>query len=197
MIQIKEIVNNIFTFKTYILFCEGEDEAWLVDIGDVEPVLSFLEKHYMLVAGVFITHGHFDHIYGLTSLLEHYPEYKVYTTEFGKKSLTSDKLNMSRYHEMPIMYEGDNVIVVHEGESMRLYDGKPLMGFYETPDHNHGCLTMVHGDMIFTGDDYILGVGANTQLPHANKEQAQKSLERILKLAEGKTIYSGHLVENH
>ena len=194
MIQVKEIVNSIFTSKTYILFCEGEDKAWLVDIGDIEPVGAFLQEKKLMVEGVFLTHGHFDHIYGLPSLLEHYPECMVYTTEFGKKSLASDKLNMSRYHEMPIAYEGDNVVVVHEGESMSLYDGEPEMQFYETPGHNPGCLTMVLDDKIFTGDAYIPGVGANTQLPHANKELAQQSMEIILKLAEGKTIYSGHKV---
>ena len=194
MIQVKEIVNSIFTSKTYILFCEGEEKSWLVDIGDIEPVGAFLQEKKLMVEGVFLTHGHFDHIYGLPSLLEHYPECMVYTTEFGKKSLASDKLNMSRYHEMPIAYEGDNVVVVHEGESMSLYDGEPEMQFYETPGHNPGCLTMVLDDKIFTGDAYIPGVGANTQLPHANKELAQQSMEIILKLAEGKTILSGHYV---
>ena len=101
---------------------------------------------------------------------------------------------MSRYHENPITYEGDNVVVVHEGDSMRLFSGEQEMQFYETPGHNPGCLTMVLGDLIFTGDAYILGVGTNIQLPFANKEQAQQSLERILKLAEGKIIYSGHKV---
>ena len=195
MIQIKEIVNSIFTSKTYILYCEGEDKAWLVDIGDIEPVVEFLQEKKLMVEGVFLTHGHFDHIYGLPSLMEHYPNCKVYTTEFGKKSLASDKLNLSRYHEMPVAFEGDNVVVVHEGESMRLFEEETPMLFYETPGHNPGCLTMVLGNKIFTGDAYIPGVGANTQLPHADKEQARQSMERILKLAEGKIILSGHQVD--
>lgn len=194
MIHIKEIVNSVFTSKTYILSKDGEEKAWLVDIGDLLPVVDYLEEHKLTVAGVFITHGHFDHIYGLPSLIEHYPTCKVYTTEFGKKSLASDKLNMSRYHENPITYEGDNVVVVHEEEELNLFNGEPPIKFYETPGHNPGCLTMTVGDIIFTGDAYIPGVGANTQLPHANKELAQRSLEKILSLAEGKTIYSGHKV---
>lgn len=194
MICIKEIVNSIFTSKTYILFCEGEDKAWLVDIGDIEPVVSFLQEKKLMVEGVFLTHAHFDHIYGLPVLVKHYPRCKVYVTEYAKEGLASDKLNMSRYHETPVTFEGDNMVVVHEGDSMRLFDDEPDMQFFETPGHNPGCLTMVLGDMVFTGDAYIPGIGANTQLPHADKEQAQQSLERILKMAEGKTIYSGHKV---
>lgn len=194
MIQFKEIVNSIFTSKTSILFCEGVEKACLVDIGDVEPVISFLEEYGLTVAGIFLTHAHFDHIYGLPELVKRYPQCKVYVTEYAKDGLASDKLNMSRYHETPVTYEGGNVVVVHEGECVSLFDGEPEMQFFETPGHNPGCLTIVLGDMIFTGDAYIPGVGANTQLPHANKEQAQQSMERILKLAEGKTIYSGHKV---
>lgn len=81
------------------------------------------------------------------------------------------------------------------GEKLVLFDGEPVIQFYETPGHNPGCLTMVLGAVMFTGDAYIPGVGANTQLPHANKERAQQSMDRILKLAEGKTILSGHYIE--
>lgn len=194
MIRIKEIVNSIFTSKTYILFCEGEDKAWLVDIGDIDPIVAFLQEKCLTVEGIFLTHAHFDHIYGLPELVKRYPQCKVYVTEYAKEGLASDKLNMSRYHETPVTYEGDNVVVVHEGGSMTLFEGEPQMVFYETPGHNPGCLTMVLGDMIFTGDAYIPGVGANTQLPHANKEQAQQSMERIIKHAEGKLILPGHKV---
>lgn len=194
MLHIREIINSVFTSKTYILYKTGEDKAWLVDIGDIEPVLEFLQENRITVEGVFLTHGHFDHIYGLLALLEHYPACKVYATEFCKKSLASDKLNMSRYHEMPVVYNGDNVIVVHEGEKVSLFEQEPSMLFYETPGHNPGCLTMVLGDMIFTGDAYIPEVGVNTQLPYADKILAKQSMGRILKLAEGKSIYSGHKV---
>lgn len=195
MIKHKEIVNSIFTSKTYILFKEGESKAWLVDIGDIKPVLDFLEEKQLFVEGVLLTHAHFDHVYGIVPLVENYPGCKIYLTEYAQKALSSDKLNMSRYHENPISYEGDNEIVVHEGDEIRLFEDEPLMHFYETPGHNPGCLTIVLDDLIFTGDAYIPGVGANTLLPHANKELAYQSMERILKLAEGKTILSGHYVQ--
>ena len=195
VIHIHDITNSIFTSKTYILFREGEDKAWMVDIGDIEPVVDFLASKGLEVAGVFLTHAHFDHIYGLEALVDRFPECKVYCTEYCKEALASDKLNMSKYHGTPINYTRDNVVVVHEGETLHLFDGEPEMEFYETPGHNPGCLTMVMDDVIFTGDAYIPGVGANTKLPKADKELAKQSLLRIIKLAEGKTIHSGHEVQ--
>lgn len=197
MLRVKEIVNSIFTSKTYILYLEGVDKAWLVDIGDIGPVVAFSEEQGLIIKGVFLTHTHFDHIYGILSLLENFPDCKVFTNEYGKQALASAKLNMSRYHEMPIVYEGGNVVLVHEGEEFCLIDNEPVLKIYETPGHNPSSLTMVLGDMIFTGDSYIPTIGVNTQLPHADKVLAKLSLERILKLAEGKTVFSGHKIDNN
>lgn len=67
-------------------------------------------------------------------MVKRYPQCKVYVTEYAEKGLASDKLNMSRYHETPITYEGDNVVVVHLGECMSLFEDEPLMVYYETLD---------------------------------------------------------------
>ena len=192
MLRTIDITNTIFTSKTYILSKVGEEKAWLVDIGDIDPVLSYLKEHQLIVSGVFITHGHFDHIYGLKSLIEHYADCKVYVTEYGKEALASDKLNMSRYHETPFVYEGDNIVVVHEGEEKELFKGESPMCFYEIPGHNPGCLTMVLGGLIFTGDAYIPGVKVVTNLPGGSKRQAQESVETIMELAKGRIICPGH-----
>ena len=140
---------------------------------------------------------HFDHIYGLEELAEHFPESKVYCTEYVKEALASDKLNLSKYHGTPIRYSGDNVEMVHDGEKMVLFEDEPQMEFFETPGQNPGCLTMMVGDVVFTGYAYIPGIGVNTIPPKADKELAKVSLERILKLAEGKTILSGHQINNN
>lgn len=192
MVEIHDITNTIFMSKTYILSQSGYDKAWIVDIGDVEPVFSYLQEKGLVVEGLFLTHAHFDHIYGLEALDAQYPGCKVYCTEYSKEALASDKLNMSKYHGTPIIYEKENVFLVHEGDRMALFKDEPLMVFYETPGHNPGCLTMVFGNMVFSGDAYIPGVRVNTKLPKANREQANESLLRIIKLAKGRIVLSGH-----
>lgn len=194
MIQIKEIVNSVFTSKTYILYHVGVSKAWLVDIGDIDPVVSFCEENRLPIVGVFLTHGHFDHIYGLKSLMKHFPQCRVYCTEYCAMALSSDKMNLSRYHGSSFSYEGDNVEVVHESDSMVLFENEPQMIFYETPGHNPGCLTMLLDNLVFTGDAYIPEVGTNTQLPYADKELAKQSQQRIIEMAERKRILSGHQV---
>lgn len=194
MLEVFSIVNSILSSKTYILYKKGYNKAWLVDMGDVEPVLAFLQKNNLTVEGVFLTHGHFDHFYGLQSLVIDYPNCKVYATTYTKQAIASEELNLSTKCEKPIIYKSEGVFVVHEGEEFVLFKDEPPLQIYEAPGHNPGCMAMVVGDLIFTGDAYIPGLGVKDFVPYANKEQAKQSMERILKLAEGKTVYAGHLV---
>lgn len=68
MLKVNHIVNSVFTSKTYLLTQEGSPSMWLVDCGDVPPIvdmLSFLGGNSSLLKGVLLTHVHYDHIYGL------------------------------------------------------------------------------------------------------------------------------------
>lgn len=48
------------------------------------------------------------------------------------------------------------------------------------------------GKLVVTGDAYIPGVKVVTMLPHSDKSKAKESVERILKLAGGRTVMPGH-----
>lgn len=197
MLNVSYIVNSIFTSRTYILSDEYHSEYWLVDCGDIQPLqeaIASKRSGSFLIKGVLLTHAHYDHIYGLSHLTDIFPDVKVYTNEIGKRALSNSRLNMSKYHEDPIIYESDNVMVCKEGDVIELFDGIQAI-VYETPGHHPSCLTFEVGDYLFTGDAYIPGVKVVTILPGADKELAKESLERIINLAEGKTVLSGHETE--
>lgn len=190
MLQVKRIVNNIFTSNTYILFDDDYDYCWLVDIGDFQKVADALPPK-VEIKGVFLTHTHFDHIYGLNILHESHPECRVYTTEYGKKALCDDKKNFSKYHEASFVYDGDDVEVLNEGNQLEIFPGTNL-AVYATPGHCPSCLTYVVENWIFTGDAYIPGVKVVTKLPGGDRMLAKQSIERILSLSEGKRLLAGH-----
>ena len=87
---VSHIVNSVFTSRTYILAHEESLLAWLVDCGDVPPivdVLSSLGGDSSIIKGVLLTHVHYDHIYGLLRLTERFPSLQIYTNEYGKNAL--------------------------------------------------------------------------------------------------------------
>ena len=195
-VEVAYIVNSVFTSRTYYLYLPGSPDVWLVDCGDVDVLVHKLEhllKVGFEVKGVLLTHAHYDHIYGLPRLKALFPDVKVYTNEMGRKMLGSEKLNMSKYHEDPITFETENVEICNEGDEIVLYEGINAKVYF-TPGHNPSCLTFEVGGFLFTGDAYIPGVKVVTHLPGSNKQLAMQSLEKIIELAKGKVVYSGHEV---
>lgn len=194
--KISHIVNSVFTSRTYILTQEGSPSVWLVDCGDVAPlmdVLSSIGYDSPVIKGVLLTHVHYDHIYGLLRLTEEFSSLRVYTNEYGKNALMDIRLNYSKYHNDPIEYESENVVTCDEGTMIELFDGVQAK-VYHTPGHNPSCLTYEVGDYLFTGDAYIPGIKVVTTFKGGDKVRAAESVERILQLAEGKVVCPGHKV---
>ena len=191
MLKIDYIVNSFFDSKTWLLSEEGSSRVWLVDCGDITPIIA--EIGGKSIVGVLLTHAHFDHIYGLPELLKLYPDCRIYTNGIGRETLANAKLNMSLYHETPLTVEGKQICICGEGSDIKLFDNI-VARVYETPGHHPSCLAFMVEDNLFTGDAYIPGVKVVTNLPKGNKKLAQESLERIKALAEGKIIRPGHYV---
>lgn len=193
--KISHIVNSVFTSKTYFLTQERNPSVWLVDCGDVPPIVDMLSSMggAFIIKGVLLTHVHYDHIYGLPRLTEKFPSLRVYTNEYGKNALTDIRLNYSKYHNDPIVYKSENVVTCDEGTMIELFDGVQAK-VYHTPGHNPSCLTYEVGDYLFTGDAYIPGIKVVTTFKGGDKVKAAESVERILKLAEGKVVCPGHKV---
>ncbi len=55
----------------WLLRESGGSRCFVVDPGDAAPVLAVLERDALELAGVLITHHHFDHVGGLPGLIAH------------------------------------------------------------------------------------------------------------------------------
>jgi glyoxylase-like metal-dependent hydrolase (beta-lactamase superfamily II) len=176
--EVKQIVNSVFTSNTYIVSENNSASVWLIDVGDIDGVLHSLTKE-KFIKGVFITHTHFDHIYGINKLIDTFPDCIVYTSEDGKKGLFSDKLNLSYYHNDPVNFLGSNIQILTEGDKIEIFESF-FLETMETPGHNWGCLTYRIGNYLFTGDSYIPNVPVVTKLKGGDRVANKKSLLKIM-----------------
>ena len=184
--HVEQVVNSVFDSNTYVISEDGNNRIWLVDAGNVEDVFNRLTKD-KIIKGVFITHAHFDHIYGLNKIIERFPDCEVFTSEYGKEGLFSDKINLSFYHEDPIVIKGANIRILHENDRVELFEDCFLETF-ETPGHNWGSLTFKVNNYLFTGDSFIPGYDVVTKLKGGNKDESKKSLKKIKSLISEETI---------
>lgn len=189
--HIHQVVNSVFTSNTYILEIEGKTEYVLIDIGDIIPVQKFVQEKDGMVKALFLTHTHYDHIYGIKELLQLYPGCIIYTSSFGNVALGSDKLNFSRYHNDPIIWTGDNVKILHEKDNVEIFP-KTFVEVFETPGHDKSCLTYKVENHVFSGDSYIPGIKVMASFPNSNREEAWISKERIMELIKDCNLYPGH-----
>ena len=190
--EIHQVVNTLYRSCSYVITHEGE--SWLLDCGDVEPLLHLIGDGTL--RGVMLTHGHYDHIYGLNILLTMFPSMVIYTNEAGKEELLSDKRNFSKYINDPfILQKPENVILVEDGRGIDLFDGIQAVPVF-TPGHSPSCVTWVIGDAVFTGDSYIPGVKTVTNFPLSNRAQSAASELIIRDLISHRDVYPGHAPES-
>ncbi|MBO5016390.1 MAG: MBL fold metallo-hydrolase [Bacteroidaceae bacterium] len=186
------IINKFLNSITYIIPIKDSKECYLVDCGDIEEIV----EHGWQVKGVFLTHCHFDHIYGINKLIKYYPDAMIYTNEEGRNGLVNPRVNFSKYHDEVEDFEFlylENIRLIEKEILMSLADDL-IVKVLLTPGHDSSCISYIIGNYLFTGDAYIPGIKTVTTFPRSNKKQASESLVRLQKIENkyGYIICAGH-----
>lgn len=193
MVNVNSITNSVFNSKTYFIQSVNTNDLYLIDCGDAQKIIDYVFTRKLVLRAIFLTHTHFDHIYGLNDVLQFFPECEIYTSEYGSIALFDDKRNFSYFHESPLNFSWKLVNILKDGDTVELYSDCTLQAI-ETMGHCLSCLTYIVDDYIFTGDSYIPDIKVVTNLPKGDKYLARQSVNRIKNLAKGKKIFPGHFV---
>ena len=183
--NIKRIENELLQSATYLF------DGYLVDCGDSEKIIEALEGKEL--KGIFLTHCHQDHIYGIEKVLNRYPQAKVYCSQKTFEGLHDDTLNLSYIipeHSFSFAKD-ENVVSLEEG--IHTIDGMTIE-VISTPGHSVDCLSFIIEDNIFTGDSYIPFAKVFTKWPTSNKAMAlaNETMLKELVTARGLNVFPGH-----
>jgi glyoxylase-like metal-dependent hydrolase (beta-lactamase superfamily II) len=189
---IQKFINSIFNSNTYILSNEESNKVYVIDPGDSEPLFAYINDNNKTLAGIFLTHSHFDHIYGVNDLLLFFPETKLFASFYAKVGIFSEKLNGSLYKEMPFVVDPFEVSEIAENDVITLWKDTTLK-VIETPGHDRDCVSFFVGNNIFTGDSLIPGIKVFTKFKYSDKQQAAKSINKVIELSDDESvIWPGH-----
>lgn len=194
MINVHTIVNSILNSCTYILYSEEKD-VYLIDCGDVIPILDFVRRNNKTVKGIFLTHSHYDHIYGINQIISQFPNAIIYGSTETIEGLKDPKINLSKYHgESMIVSKDARINKISESSNIQLFNQKIII--IGTPGHDMGCLSFLVRDMLFTGDSYIPNLPVFTKWKRSEKQLALYFEVQIKKLLfeHNYTLYPGHSI---
>ena len=148
-IKIGRMVLGVCQTNCYFLYRDGEHDAIVVDPADKGAnIYAALQKNGFRVAGILLTHGHFDHIWGLDALrdaanaaaeADGLKPVKAYACEAERELLKSPRLNVSEQAGRACATYAD--VYVKDGEEISL--AGMTCKVIATPGHTAGGCAII------------------------------------------------------
>lgn len=180
-------VFNNHAANSYI--AAGNGEAVVIDPSDQEQIISILTQKGLKLRYIILTHGHFDHIVGLDSLVGRFPETKVLIHPSDSDKPADPVKNLSSRFSIPVKSLAKTSPVTQK-DIIKIGDTE--IKVIETPGHTPGSIVLLTGKRLFTGDTLFKGAIGRTDFPGGSSIDLTGSLKKIVSLNYDLTIYPGH-----
>ena len=190
-IKIGRMVLGMCQTNCYFLYREGSKDCIFVDPADYgEKIYSALERNGFSVAGILLTHGHFDHIWGAEELRA-LSGAKIYALDAENELLSNARKNVSAQVGRACTIEAD--VLVKDGEELTIAD----INFYviATPGHTAGgcCYYFAEAGFLVSGDTLFQDSVGRTDLPTGSMGTLVRSIQdKLFVLPEQTKVYPGH-----
>lgn len=172
----------------YLVAESNSKETIIIDPGDdADYIIRIISDNKLIPKKIIATHGHFDHIMGVTELK------LAYNIPFLIHK--NDAFLVSNMQKSAKHFLGINTDPPPSIDQFISSDTKISLEIIETPGHTPGsiCLYLKEGNILFTGDTIFAegGVG-RTDFSYSSVKELTKSLNKIFMLPQNTTIYPGH-----
>jgi len=149
---------------------EGNGMVAIVDPGDADPVLSYLQKSGQQIAAILITHKHYDHVGGVADLKANFPDAIVFGPAHEPIQGIDQRLEMGDTIDIPGMK--------YQPEIM------------DVPGHTEGHIAYKGEGALFCGDTlFACGCG---RVFSGSMSQLHHSLMLIADLPGDTLVYCAH-----
>ncbi len=190
-IKIGRLTLGICATNCYFLYREGTTDVIFVDPSDQGSyIFDSLKERGFSVAGILLTHAHFDHIWGSKELRE-LSGAKIYAYE-GERNLCEDaEQNVSAQVGRP--YTVDPDVYVKDGDEITI--ARMTCKLIATPGHTEGscCYYFEEAGILISGDTLFQESVGRTDLPTGSASAIVRSIkDKLLVLPEEVKVYPGH-----
>ena len=172
-------------------FCTVTDPGMSSEEGEKE-LLDFLSREGLTPDAILLTHGHFDHVWGVERLLAHFPV-PVYMHPADKPILANggsafrgmENFKMLR-HDFPTADVADGDVVSSGGVDWKVI---------HTPGHTPGgvCYWSQEDNLLMSGDTLFAGSIGRTDLMGGDYDALMASIkDKLLNLPGETDVLPGH-----
>ncbi|HEY8825168.1 MAG TPA: MBL fold metallo-hydrolase [Candidatus Limnocylindria bacterium] len=171
---------------TYVLV-DDRGDALLIDPAMGErTTLDAIKEQGLRLVEILNTHGHPDHIYGNAAVKE------ATNARLAIHRLDAYRLGPDRPPTNLPIPPCDADDLFDEGALAYIADLK--LTALHTPGHTEGstCFYLESEKVLFSGDVLFRGNTGRWDLPGGDREQMERSLERVMTLPPETMVYPGH-----
>ena len=178
IMTIKNFEVNPLQENCYVVSDETK-ECMIVDCGafypqEIQAITNYILENNLKPVVCALTHGHFDHIYGVRAICD-------------------------RYAIKPIISQKDEQLYKPLDEQVRMYNdivrfGNQEFRVIETPGHTRGGVFYYNEKekVAFSGDTLFKGSIGRTDFPGGSMFQIIQSLRMVTQLPDDVKVYPGH-----
>lgn len=164
-------IHPIPAFTDNYIWCLYNDTyAYVVDPGEHQPVIDFLQANNLTLAGILVTHHHNDHIGGIRQLIAQYQDIPIWGPATERFPFVNRRVK-----------ENDTIELAQIGITLQVW---------EVPGHTLDHIAYVNDAGLFCGDTmFSAGCG---RLFEGNAKQMQENFDRFRTLPESTKVYCTH-----
>lgn len=190
--KIVSVTGGLAATNSFLIADETAKTAVIFDAPDhtVRPLIDKAKAEGWNVVGLWLTHGHFDHIADHQEVTDAFPDAKVLIHSLDEPKLLNPKSSM---FQLPFTIPPRKAdAYVEAGQKLTL--GSLTFEVIFTPGHSPGhVMYYCETEKILVGGDLIIGGAVGrTDLPDASEADLEKSIRRVLSLPGDVALLPGH-----
>ena len=196
MIQIKSFTFNILGTNCYVLWDDGGKRCVIVDPGmyrdfEEKSLLDFLETEGLTPDGILLTHGHFDHTWGVAFLVRRFA-CPVYMSSLDRDTA---RMGADFFEQLSFKKQVETFDFRHVADGEHLCLGGVDWTVITCPGRSPGgvCYHAPEAGILVSGNSLFAGAIGRTDLPGSDYDALMQSLLKKVMLLPGDTdVLPGH-----
>ena len=183
---VKTFIVGALETNCYLLYNRKTKEGFLIDPGAFDKrVEKAIKENDLRIKNIINTHAHIDHISGNKKF-----GYPVLIHERDNELLSNPSKNLAFF--IGLFSESPPASgLLKDGDIIEATDLK--IKVLHTPGHTPGGISLLSGDMIFTGDTLFRESVGRSDFPYSSESALLDSIKnKLMKLDDSIEVFPGH-----